>query len=143
MKNAVYFQSGGPTSVINSSFYGVIKAYQENEGIDTLYGAKFGLQGLIEDQLIEISKDKDYSALLKIPGAILGSARLRLNDFNDPNYAKVLEVLKKHSIRYIFVNGGNDSMDTGEKLSRYLKEHDYPCNVVGVCKTIEDRKSVV
>lgn len=138
MKNAVYFQSGGPTSVINSSFYGIIKAYQESEGIDTLYGARFGLQGLIEDQLIEISKGKDYSALLKIPGAILGSARLRLNDFNDPNYAKVLEVLKKHSIRYIFVNGGNDSMDTGEKLSRYLKEHDYPCNVVGVCKTIDN-----
>ena len=95
MKNAVYFQSGGPTSVINSSFYGVIKAYQESKEIDTLFGARFGLQGLIEDQLIEISKCKDYSALLKIPGAILGSARLRLNDFNDPNYAKVLEVLKK------------------------------------------------
>lgn len=138
MKNAVYFQSGGPTSVINSSFYGVIKAYQESINIDTLYGAKFGLQGLIEDDLIKISKTKDYSSLLEIPGAILGSARLKLEDFNDPNYSKVLNVLKKHHIKYIFINGGNDSMDTGGKLSRYLKEHNYPCNVIGICKTIDN-----
>lgn len=138
MKNAVYLQSGGPTAVINSSFYGVIKSYQENQGIDVLYGSRFGLQGLIEDNLIEINKEKDYSSLTKIPGAILGSARLRLKDEFDPLLDQILEVVKKHDIHYIYCNGGNDSMDTGDKLTKFFKRVNYPCTVVGICKTIDN-----
>lgn len=138
MKNAVYLQSGGPTAVINSSFYGVIKAYQESQGIDVLYGSRFGLQGLIEDDLIEINKGKDYSSLTKIPGAILGSARLKLKNEFDPLLDQILEVVKKHDIHYIYCNGGNDSMDTGDKLTKFFKRVNYPCTVVGICKTIDN-----
>lgn len=138
MKNAVYLQSGGPTAVINSSFLGVIEQYQKEDQIDVLYGSKFGLQGLIEDNLIKIEKDKDYQALKKIPGAILGSARLRLKGDDDPHYQKILETCKKHSIHYIYVNGGNDSMDTGEKLTRFFERVGYDCVVVGICKTIDN-----
>ena len=138
MNNAVYLQSGGPTSVINASFYGVIKAFQESNKIDSLYGSRFGLNGLIEDDLIEISKTRDYSSLLKIPGAIIGSARICI-DMNDQEMLdKIVETLKTHDIRYVFVNGGNDSMDTGMKLNAYLKEINFPCTVVGICKTIDN-----
>lgn len=138
MVNAVYFQSGGPTAVINSSFYGVIKKYQETNKIDILYGAKFGIQGLLDDDLIKIEKNKDYSFLTKVPGAILGSARIRLGDFNDPIYEKILKTVKKYSIGYIFVNGGNDSMDTADKLNRYFKNINYDCKVMGIAKTIDN-----
>ena len=80
MRNIIYLQSGGPTCAINSSFLGVIKFFQENKEVGKLYGAHFGLQGLIDDDLVEISKSKDYSALKELPGAILGSARIKLNN---------------------------------------------------------------
>ena len=138
MNNAIYLQSGGPTSVINASFYGVIKAYQETNKIDVLYGSRFGLNGVIDDDLLEISKTRDYQDLCKIPGAILGSARLCVNLKDEEMLNKILETCKRHEIKYIFVNGGNDSMDTGMKLNDYFKQVDYPCSVVGVCKTIDN-----
>lgn len=138
VKNAVYFQSGGPTSVINTSFLGVIKKYQENDEVDVLYGSKYGIQGLIDDNLILIDKNKDYSSLSKIPGAILGSARVKLSNEFDKTYYQILDTLKKHSIEYIFINGGNDSMDTGNKLLSFLKKENYKCQVVGICKTIDN-----
>ena len=138
MNNAVYLQSGGPTSVINASFYGVIKAYQETNKIDVLYGSRFGLNGLIDDDLLEISKTRDYSSLCKIPGAILGSARICVDENDEEMLNKILETCKKHEVKYIFVNGGNDSMDTGMKLNKYFKKVNYSCNVVGVCKTIDN-----
>ena len=103
MKNAVYLQSGGPTSVINASFYGVIRAYQENAESGTLFGAKYGVQGLIDDRLIPIRKDRDYSSLTAIPGAVLGSARVKLGDFSDPIYSKILATMRKRDIRAVFV----------------------------------------
>ncbi len=138
MKNAVYVQSGGPTSVINASFYGVIRACQQNGEIETLFGAKYGIQGLIEDRLIPIQNDRDYSPLKKIPGAILGSARVKLGDFSDPLYQKILSSMKKHDIRMIFINGGNDSMDTADKLDNYFRHVGYDCAVVGIAKTIDN-----
>ena len=104
MKNAVYLQSGGPTSVINTSFLGVIKKYQDNDEVDILYGSKYGIQGLIDDKLILIDKNKDYSSLSKIPGAILGSARVQLSNEYDQTYYRILDTLKKHSIEYVFIN---------------------------------------
>lgn len=138
MKNAVYLQSGGPTSVINTSFLGVIKKYQDNDEVDILYGSKYGIQGLIDDKLILIDKNKDYSSLSKIPGAILGSARVQLSNEYDQTYYRILDTLKKHSIEYVFINGGNDSMDTGNKLLSFLKKVNYKCQVVGICKTIDN-----
>lgn len=138
MKNAVYLQSGGPTSVINASFYGVIRAYQENAESGTLFGAKYGIQGLIDDRLIPIRKDRDYSSLTAIPGAVLGSARVKLGDFSDPIYSRILAAMRKRDIRTVFVNGGNDSMDTAERLDRYFRYVGYDCTVVGIAKTIDN-----
>lgn len=136
MNNAVYLQSGGPTSVINSSFYGVILEYQKTDKIDALYGSKFGIEGLIKDDLIEIEKDKDYSFLTSLPGAILGSARIKLDQEDD--YKKILHTIKKYSIKYIYVNGGNDSMDTAERLNKFFIKEKVDCIVEGIVKTIDN-----
>ena len=140
MKNAVYFQSGGPTSVINSSFYGVIVACQEDERIDKLYGARYGLEGLLNKDLVLIDEPyQKYEELTTLSGAILGSARLLLpSSFEEEAYKKVLDCVKKYNIGYIFVNGGNDSMDTADKLNRYFKSINYDCLVVGIPKTIDN-----
>lgn len=137
MNNAVYLQSGGPTSVINSSFYGVISQFQKENKIDHLYGAKYGISGLINDQLIEISRKKDYSYLTKLPGAILGSARIKLTCSCEA-IEKILSTIENYSIKYVFVNGGNDSMDTGMVLNKVFKERNIDCVVVGIIKTIDN-----
>ncbi|MDD6301831.1 MAG: 6-phosphofructokinase [Bacillales bacterium] len=140
MKNAIYFQSGGPTSVINSSFYGVIKACEKSEEINKLYGSKYGLEGILKQDLVEINKPSSYyKDIIKLPGAILGSARLLLpSSFEEEVYIQVLECVKKYHIGYIFVNGGNDSMDTADKLNRYFKKINYDCIVIGIPKTIDN-----
>lgn len=140
MKNAVYFQSGGPTAVINSSLYGVIKAYCSTDRIDTLYGARHGLEGLIKGDLVEIEKDlSKYEEIQYLNGAILGTARRCLKDISvDDGYEKVLSTLKKHDIGYVFVNGGNDSMDTADKLNKYFLSIGFDCIVIGIPKTIDN-----
>ena len=140
MKNAVYFQSGGPTSVINSSFYGVIVACHEDARIDKFYGARYGLEGLLNKDLVLIDEPyQNYEELTTLSGAILGSARLLLpSSFEEEAYKKVLDCVKKYNIGYIFVNGGNDSMDTADKLNRYFKSINYDCLVVGIPKTIDN-----
>ena len=90
--NLMYFQSGGPTSVINSSFFGVIEAFQNSNKIDKLYASKFGLSGLINNDYFEIKKNKNYKSIIKNSGAILGSARIKLSeDFNDKIYDAILK----------------------------------------------------
>lgn len=141
--NAVYGQSGGPTSVINSSLYGVIKeCLKENNEIGTLYMMRNGVKGLIEDNLKDI-KDvprEQIELLPYTPSAILGSLRYKLKDFknDETDYLKIVDTIKKHNIRYIFLNGGNDSMDTCSKLATYLKHINYPCYVIGIPKTIDN-----
>ena len=138
MNNVIYFQSGGPTSVINTSLYGAIKAFQESDKIEKFYGSKYGIEGILNEDLIEIDSKEDYSSLLKIPSAVLGSSRKKI-DFNDQHLMnKIIEVLKKYSIKYILVNGGNDSMDTANKLKKYFTSINFPCHVIGVCKTVDN-----
>ena len=142
MKNMVYIQSGGPTSVINTSFYGAIKeAKRHPEEIDYIYGSQHGIEGLIFDDLIDIGQEDDeqIELLLQTPGSILGTTRRKLpKDINDPVYAQIIENLKKHDIKYVFVNGGNDSMDTCSKLAQLTKELGLDINVIGVPKTIDN-----
>lgn len=142
MKNMVYIQSGGPTSVINTSFYGAIReAQRHKDEIDHIYGSQHGIEGLIDDDLIDIGQEDDeqIELLLQTPGSILGTTRRKLpKDINDPLYAKIIENLKKHEIKYVFVNGGNDSMDTCYKLSLLVKQLGLDIVVVGVPKTIDN-----
>ena len=142
MKNMVYIQSGGPTSVINTSFYGAVKeAKRHPELIDHIYGSQHGIEGLIDDDLIDIGleDEEQIELLLQTPGSILGTTRRKLpKDINDPLYGKIIENLKKHEIKYVFVNGGNDSMDTCFKLSTLVKQLGLDIVVVGVPKTIDN-----
>ena len=141
--NAIYGQSGGPTSVINSSAYGVIKEAKKHQDlIPEIYAMHFGLEGLLEDDIINLSKynDKDLKKLLNTPGAAFGSNRFKLPRFSKDEeiYKKIISTFKKYNIRYFFYNGGNDSMDTINKISDYAKLVGYDLLAIGVPKTIDN-----
>ncbi|HHT67235.1 MAG TPA: 6-phosphofructokinase [Erysipelotrichaceae bacterium] len=143
MKNMVYIQSGGPTSVINSSLYGAIKeAKKHPDKIGHIYGSQHGVEGLIDDHLIDLSleDDEQIELLLQTPGSILGTTRRKLpSDIHSVEYMKIIETIKKHNIGYVFINGGNDSMDTCNKLSKLVKELGIEdVVVIGVPKTIDN-----
>ena len=140
-KAMVYIQSGGPTSVINTSLYGAIKEAQKHPEISNIYGSLNGIEGLLTDNLIDLGKeDPEQIELLKqTPGSILGTSRHKLpKDFHDEEYKKIIETCKKHNIGYVFVNGGNDSMDTCYKLSLLVKELGLDIKVMGVPKTVDN-----
>lgn len=141
-KSLVYFQSGGPTAIINTSFYGVIKeAKKHNDVIDGIYGSLNGVEGLLFDRLIDLrAEDEEQIELLKqTPAAALGTTRYKLSgDISHEDYQKILATVKKHNIGYMLVNGGNDSMDTCHKLNKFFKKVGYDCNVIGIPKTIDN-----
>ena len=142
MKNMVYIQSGGPTSVINTSFYGAVKEAQKHpEEIGNIYGSLNGIEGLIDDKLIDINAEdpEQIELLLQTPGSILGTTRRKLpKDMHDPIFMQIIETLKKRNIGYVFINGGNDSMDTCNKMAKLVKELGLDIIVVGVPKTIDN-----
>lgn len=135
-------QSGGPTSVINASAYGVIDTALKSGAITQVLGAEHGIMGVLNDRLFDMGQeDPEELRLLKYtPSSALGSCRYKIADpeLDDTDYKRILEVFKKHDVRYFFYNGGNDSMDTCSKVSRYLKSVGYECNVIGVPKTIDN-----
>ncbi len=139
---AVIGQSGGPSSVINASAYGVIKTALESDCITAVYGAHHGIVGVLNDRLMDMSKEdpKELELLPYTPSSALGSCRYKIADpdVDDTDYKRILEVFKKHNVRYFFYNGGNDSMDTCNKISRYMKKVGYECRVFGVPKTIDN-----
>ena len=143
MKNMVYIQSGGPTSVINTSLYGAIKeAKRHPDLIGHIYGSQHGVEGLLYDDLIDLGleDDEQIELLLQTPGSILGTTRKKLpKDIHAPEYAAIIENLKKHNIGYVFINGGNDSMDTCNKIAKLVKELGIEdIKVIGVPKTIDN-----
>lgn len=140
-KSLVYFQSGGPTPAINTSLYGVIKEAKKHSEIENIFGSLHGIEGLLNDRLIDLRQEDNaqIELLVQTPGPILGTTRYKMSsDFSHPDYAKILTTLKKHNIGYLFVNGGNDSMDTCHKLSLYLSQVNYDCKVIGIPKTIDN-----
>ena len=137
--SCMVLQSGGPTSVINSSLYGVITQSLKEENITNIYGSLNGIEGIINNNIICLNNQPDLELLLTTPGAILGSSRKCLpSDFKDEVYNKILETLKKLDVRFLFLIGGNDSMDTANKLSIYFKKVGYECYVIGVPKTVDN-----
>ena len=135
-------QSGGPTSVINASAYGVIKTALENPNITAVYGAEHGIKGVLNDRLFDMGKEDpaELELLKYTPSSALGSCRYKMKDpdVDDTDYKRILEVFKKHDVRYFFYNGGNDSMDTCNKISKYCQKVGYECRVMGVPKTIDN-----
>jgi len=138
----IFGQSGGPTSVINASAYGVIKTALESECITKVYGAAHGILGVLNDELYDMGEEEDYELklLLNTPSSELGSCRYKIADpkADDTDYKRILEIFKKYNVRYFFYNGGNDSMDTCNKISEYMEKVGYECRVMGVPKTIDN-----
>lgn len=138
----IFGQSGGPTAVINASAYGVIRTALDAECITKVYGAAYGIQGVLKDELYDMGEEEDYELklLLNTPSSELGSCRYKMAEpeVDDTDYKRVLEIFKKYNVRYFFYNGGNDSMDTCNKISRYLDNVGYECRVMGVPKTIDN-----
>jgi 6-phosphofructokinase 1 len=139
---AVFGQSGGPTAVINASAYGVIRAALDAEEITTVYGAANGIKGVLEDRLYIMNEEdpEELKLLMHTPSSALGSCRYKIADpeKDDTDYKRILEIFKKYNVRYFFYNGGNDSMDTCNKISRYMDSVGYECRVMGVPKTIDN-----
>ena len=135
-------QSGGPTSVINASAYGVIRTALDSGSITNVYGAEHGIKGVLADRLFDMSMEdpKELELLKYTPSSALGSCRYKMKDpdEDDTDYKRILEVFKKHDVRYFFYNGGNDSMDTCNKISKYMQKVGYECRVMGVPKTIDN-----
>ena len=135
-------QSGGPTAVINASAYGVIKTALENPCITRVYGAAHGIKGVLNDKLYDMNEEDAYelSLMLHTPSSELGSCRYKMADpdADDTDYKRVLEIFRKYNVRYFFYNGGNDSMDTCDKISRFMAKSGWECRVMGVPKTIDN-----
>lgn len=143
LKGACMFgQSGGPSSVINSSAAGVFVEALEQDCITEVYGAAHGIRGILNEEFYDISKE-DMNELLLLkntPSSAMGSVRYKLKDYtvDDTDYKRLLEVFKKYNVRYFFYNGGNDSMDTCNKISKFMANSGYECRVIGVPKTIDN-----
>ena len=134
-------QSGGPSSAINASAYGAIKTALESDAITQVLGACNGIKGVLDDNLIDMGKEDpaELSLMKYTPSSALGSCRYKLKDpdVDDTDYKRILEIFKKYDVRYFFYNGGNDSMDTCNKISKYMMKNGYECRVMGIPKTID------
>ncbi len=141
--NAIIGQSGGPTSVINASLCGVIQGCLElghageESQIDHILGMQYGIEGFMQEKIIDLgSRPKDQiEGLKKTPASALGSCRHKMQE---EDFAPVLELLKKNNIRYYFLIGGNDTMDTIHRVEAYCKKQGYELRGVGVPKTVDN-----
>lgn len=142
-KNAIVGQSGGPTAVINASLYGVVyEALNREDVFGNVYGMINGIEGFLHDQLMDM-KPLDVSGELELikttPGSYLGSCRYKLpEDLNDAVYPELFKKFEKYNIGYFFYIGGNDSMDTVSKLSRYAASVNSDIRFMGLPKTIDN-----
>ncbi len=138
----MFGQSGGPTSVINASAAGVFLQALSEDCITKVYGAAHGIRGVLEENFYDIGQEDgaELELLKTTPSSALGSVRYKLADPNqdDTDYKRLLEVFKKYDVRYFFYNGGNDSMDTCNKVSKFMQKAGYEMRVIGVPKTIDN-----
>lgn len=140
-QNALVAQSGGPSPVINASLQGVIEACRERSEIETLYGAWHGIEGVLQEELIDLTaQDPTEVSLLKTTPAAgqIGTCRYKLKPSQQEDFERILDVIKAHNIGYFFYIGGNDSMDTAAKVSELAKAQNYDLIVAGVPKTIDN-----
>lgn len=141
-KNLLIAQSGGPTSVINASLAGAIKAALNHPGIDKVYGALHGLEGVLKNRIIDVRSafpdDESFECLKRTPSMALGSCRFKLAKEPDENYELIAKKLRELEIGYFLYNGGNDSMDTVDKLASYFEASGMDVKCVGIPKTIDN-----
>lgn len=143
MKNMIVGQSGGPTAVINGSLYGVVsEGLQHTDTIEHIYGMINGIEGFLNGQYMdmgELDTSDELEFVKTTPGSYLGSCRYKLpEDLSDPVYPELFKKLEEKNIGYFFYIGGNDSMDTVSKLSRYAEKNNSDIRFIGVPKTIDN-----
>ena len=144
-KNLLVAQSGGPTAAINATLAGVIKQAIKEEQIDQVYGACYGIQGVLEQKFVNLTEKVDteekLEKLKRTPAAALGSCRFKLNDIkeDDSQYQEIVDILHKMNIGYFVYIGGNDSMDTVHKLAGFCERMRIDdVKIIGAPKTIDN-----
>ncbi len=142
-KNVIVGQSGGPTAVINASLYGVVyEALNREDACGTVYGMINGIEGFLNDRIMDmepLEKSGELGLIRTTPGSYLGSCRYKLpEDLGDEVYPKLFEKFEQYGIGYFFYIGGNDSMDTVSKLSRYAEKTGSDIRFMGIPKTIDN-----
>ena len=142
MANAIVAQSGGPTCVINSSVCGVIQEAAKTKKIGRVLAAHDGILGVLKEELFDASAEKAsvIEALKRTPAAAMGSCRYKLKSLDQAqsDFDRVLDVFKAHDIRYFFYAGGNDSMDTADKVNKLAAQRGYELVCIGIPKTIDN-----
>ncbi|MBP5274734.1 MAG: diphosphate--fructose-6-phosphate 1-phosphotransferase [Abditibacteriota bacterium] len=142
MKNVLAAQSGGPSPVINASLLGVIRGVMAYPGrFGRIYGALHGVEGILKEELLDISaQDSEEIALLRTTPAsgAIGTCRYKLKEENEEDFRRIIEVIKAHDIGWFFYTGGNDSMDTANKISRLAAEQGVELVCAGIPKTIDN-----
>ena len=135
--NALIGQSGGPTSVINSSLAGVIETSLSSSFIQSIYGMQFGIEGFMQERLYDLGNQprKIIEGLRHTPSSALGSSRHKVQEKDLP---LILDVLKKFNIRYFFLIGGNDTMDTIYRVEAYCRSEKYELTGIGIPKTVDN-----
>lgn len=136
-KNILVAHGGGPTPVINTSLQGVIEAARASGQVDKIYAARFGAEGILKGDLIDLTdvSAETISLLRQTPNSAIGSCRRKLTD---ADYPTVIETLKRFHIDCFFYNGGNDSMDTCNKVSKLARQEGLELCVIGIPKTIDN-----
>ena len=134
---AVFAQSGGPTAVINSSICGAIEEARKHKEIVAMYGSIHGILGVLHENMIDLNREspRTISLLRRTPSSSLGSSRYKLKE---EDYDRILKVLAAHDIRYFFIAGGNDSMDTANRVFKMAREKGYELSVMGLPKTVDN-----
>jgi ATP-dependent phosphofructokinase / diphosphate-dependent phosphofructokinase len=143
MTNAFYAQSGGVTAVINASACGLIEAARRHRNkIAKVYAGRDGIIGALTEDMIDTGKESPAAirGLRYTPGGAFGSARYKLAgiDKNRAQYERLIEIFRAHDIGYFFYNGGNDSMDTAQKVSEIAVQMAYPITCIGIPKTVDN-----
>jgi len=134
---ALVAHGGGPTAVINASLVGVIEERSRHDEITALYGARYGIKGVLEEDLIDLDREDPelIELIARTPGSALGSCRYKLKE---QDYERILAVFRAHNVRYFFYTGGNDSMDTTLKVARLARASGYELRAIGIPKTIDN-----
>ncbi|MBQ5335680.1 MAG: 6-phosphofructokinase [Oscillospiraceae bacterium] len=144
MFNIAVAQSGGPTCAINASLVGVFREALTEPEIDAIFGSVNGIEGIISNHLVDLKSmiltNDDMELLRQTPSTVLGSCRFKLPDYHedDAPYRQIANTLRQRNIGAFFYIGGNDSMDTVQKLSAYFSETGSDIRIIGIPKTIDN-----
>lgn len=142
-RNAIYAQSGGVTAVINATASGLIEAAHSNrDRIGKVLAGRNGIVGVLREELIDTSKEtrSTIQRLRETPGGAFGSCRYKLSNTtpDDPDIQRLFEVFAAHDVGYFFYNGGGDSQDTANKVSKLSQQLNYPVQCIGIPKTVDN-----